>query len=361
MKTTDLQIRIVSMTDLPNGAESVLLKIAIAVNGELIFVCKNKGNSLIIPDSLQKTYLSNGSLFGGLIKLVKRLRKLDNNHIVMSTHPSVNVLLGFFKRIGYLNAKLIVRECTSVFTRFYGVKKLAYLALYKVGYPGVDLVICQTDIMKNQLLIHNPFLNGKNIVVRPNPVDLEKLASLAQLPLDNVESQDKYICSAGRLIPEKGFDILIKAFSLLHKKHPELKLYILGEGKEKEALMELIKENNLSEVVLLKGHISNPAPYFKNAKLCVVSSRIEGFPNVLLEMMALNSSVVSTLCAGGISSIPHIIKAKADNVEDLEEAMRQALIRVKKAEANELNPHIDYLNERKPSHFAQSILDAIAP
>lgn len=348
------------MTDLPNGAENVLLKMAIAVNGELMFVCKSKGNSLIIPDNLQKTYLSHRSIFSGVIKLVQGLRKLNNNHIVMSTHPSVNVLLGFLKRIGYLKAKLIVRECTSVFTRFYGLKKLVYLVLYKLGYPGVDLVICQTEIMKNQLLIHNPFLNGKNIVVRPNPIDLEKLVSLAQLPLDYVESQVKYICSAGRLIPEKGFDILIKAFNLLHKKHPELKLYIFGEGKEKEKLNEIIKENNLSEIVILKGYTSNPAPYFKNAKLCVVSSRVEGFPNVLLEMMALNSSVVSTLCAGGISSIPHIITAKTDNVEDLEASMHQALICSEKSDTNEFNPHVDFLNERTPSHYAQSVLEAIA-
>lgn len=359
MKINNSLIHIISMTDLPNGAESVLLKLAIAVKGELIFVRKNVGNSLIIPDSQKRTYLSNTSLLRGLIKLIKELRKLDNKHIVMSTHPSINVFLGFLKRIGYLKPKLIVRECTSVFTRFHGLKKLAYLMLYKMGYPGVDLVICQTDLMKSQLLIHNPFLSKKNVVVRPNPVDTEKLLSLAQLPLTDIESQENYICSAGRLIPEKGFDILIEAFVNLHQKHPDLKLFILGEGKEKEALSELIKEKNLQEAVILKGHILNPAPYFKNARLCVVSSRMEGFPNVLLEMMALNSNVVSTLCAGGIYSIPNIITAKANNVEDLEKAMHQALIHSEKYQTTEFNPHADYLNDRKPSHFAQSILDAI--
>lgn len=359
MKIENQQMQIISLTDAPNGAETVLLKLAIAVRGKLIFLKKNKTHRLSIPSDIRVQYLSERHIVFGLIKLLVNLRKFSNWHILMSTHPYLNALLGIAKRLGILKSQLIVRECTSVFTRFYGLKKLAYLVLYRLGYTGVDLMICQTDVMKSQLLIHNPFLRDKRIIVQPNPVDSENLLSLALTPLNEDEVQEEYICSAGRLIPEKGFDILIKAFKIIHQRNPKLKLYILGEGREEQSLKELIKSNNLQDTVLLKGHISNPAPYFKNAKLCVVSSVIEGFPNVLLEMMALNPYVVSTLCAGGISSIPNIIKAKANSVEDLVEAIRQCLIITEQTEKNQNNPHGDYLNARNPKHFAHSILDSL--
>lgn len=350
------KINLISLSDKPGGAENVLLKMAISVRGELIFIAKSKDIHLDIPDNLSRQYLSNKNILVGMIKLIPFLGKLKKDEIVMSTHPYLNAYLGFFKRIGFLKTQLIVRECTSVFTRFYGVKKLAYQIIYKIGYPAVDLVICQTDVMKTQLMNHNRFLDPTRVIVQPNPVDVEKMILLGNLPLIEQERKDEFICTAGRLIPEKGFDILIKAFEIVHQSYPNLKLYILGEGKEKPALTQLIAHCGLQRAVVLKGHISNPAPYFKNAKLCVVSSLTEGFPNVLLEMMALNPAVVSTICAGGINSIPNISTVEVNNIEALATAMLETL----KNNQPKHNPHLEFLLERSPKNFAKSTLSALA-
>ena len=63
----------------------------------------------------------------------------------------------------------------------------------------------------------------------------------------------------------------------------------------------------------------------KNSNVCVVSSRIEGFPNVLLEMMSVNNNVVSTLCSGDIESISGIYKAKTHDVLDLSLKIKECL------------------------------------
>ncbi|MFZ4263637.1 glycosyltransferase [Sphingobacterium sp. HJSM2_6] len=355
MRANFKQTNIISLTDMAGGAENVMLKLAKAVNAKLIFVKKSSESRLDIPNQISVKYLSNGSIILGLLKLIPLLVKFKEDEILMSTHPYLNAFLGFFKRIGYLKTQLIVRECTSVFTRFSGLKKITYLFLYRLGYPAADLVICQTDIMKDQLLKHNVFISQNRVLVQQNPLDLSEMYFLAKQ--FNIHEEAEFICAAGRLIPEKGFDILIKTFKIIHKSYPQLKLFLLGEGRERSALIKLIEDHNLQSAVFLKGYIANPAPYFKSAKLCVVSSLKEGFPNVLLEMMALNQSVVSTICAGGISTIPNITTVEVNNVEALAQAILNTLLKPK---IQNYNPHLNYLQERSVEKFAKSIFIALA-
>ncbi|MBT2561450.1 glycosyltransferase [Pedobacter sp. ISL-68] len=356
MTTPEKRMIFISLTDAPNGAENVLLMMATAVNGEMYFLKKHPFTGLKISEGISKRYLSKKTIFWGFVKLVPILRKYKKDDVLMSTHPYLNAFLGFLKLIGYLRSKLIVRECTSVFTRFTGIKKRIYQIIYRIGYPAVDLVVCQTTLMKMQLLDHNSFLSKHKILVQPNPVDFNKIIAKSDQPLINGDAKLDFICSAGRLIPEKGFPILIKAFKLIQQEYPKLKLLVLGEGKERASLINIIEENNLSDSVFLKGQIDNPAPYFKQAKLCVVSSIKEGFPNVLLEMMSVNSAVVSTLCAGGISEIPAITKVEVNNVEALAKAMGEKL---KHNQNPDAETAMQYLYGRRPEIFAQSILNAL--
>ena len=357
MKANITKIYYILLTDAPGGAENVILMMAKNREGKLIFARSNP-ISLNIPENLETKYLSRNSILLGLIKLIPILGKLKKDEIVMSTHPYLNAILGITKRIGYLKTQLIVRECTSVFSRFSGIKKLIYLLIYRLGYPAADLVVCQTELMKEQFLEHNSFIDQRRVLVQPNPVDLKRLKTLSQQSLSDNEKQTEFICTAGRLIPEKGFDILIQAFKIVREENPNLELLILGEGPERNKLNALIENNNLQNAVILKGHISNPAPYFKNAKICVVSSIKEGFPNVLLEMMSLNNAVISTLCAGGISSIPNITKVEVNNIKALANAIKNELLIIHKSD---FNSNLDYLEKRSPAIFTTSILNALIP
>jgi glycosyltransferase involved in cell wall biosynthesis len=356
MNTPQQKKIFISLTDAPNGAENVLLMMATAVIGEMFFLKKHTFSGLKVSEAISKRYLSKKTIFWGFVKLVPLIRKYKKEDVIMSTHPYLNAFLGFLKRIGYLRSKLIVRECTSVFTRFTGIKRRIYKIIYRMGYPAVDLVVCQTELMKKQLLENNKFLSESKVLVQPNPIDFNKIIAKSAQPLINGDAKLDFICSAGRLIPEKGFPVLIKAFKMIQKEHPKLKLLLLGEGKDRDLLTNIIQENNLSDSVFLKGQIDNPAPYFKQAKLCVVSSIKEGFPNVLLEMMSVNNAVVSTLCAGGINEIPAIAKVEVNNVEALAEAMSKTL-KHKQNQSAEIT--MQYLYGRRPEIFAQSILNAL--
>jgi glycosyltransferase involved in cell wall biosynthesis len=173
--------------------------------------------------------------------------------------------------------------------------------------------------MKDQFIKNLPFISKKiNIKTIPNPINLEKTL---QPNTDFILNED-FIVAAGRLIDEKGFDILIDAFNLLQNDYSNLKLVILGEGPLRSQLETKIRNLNLADKVLLPGRVSNVLAYFNLAKVCVVSSRVEGFPNVLLEMMSQNTKVVSTKCAGGIDELEGVFVAEVNDITGLVEHLK---------------------------------------
>ncbi|WP_127019350.1 glycosyltransferase [Flagellimonas beolgyonensis] len=274
-----------------------------------------------------------------------------------STQTLINSAVGLFKRIGFLKkTKVVVRESNSIFKLLKGIKLQRYKLGYKIGYQKVDLVICQTVFMKEQLLESIPWLRSKKVVVIENPIDLEDIAEKSKVPMPELSQSPPYIVAAGSLHPKKGFDILIDAFERIKDKWPKLNLYILGEGAQRPFLEEKIKALNLNNRVYLKGFQTNVFPFFKMAQSCVMSSRIEGFPNVLLQMMSQNNSVVSTLSAGGIDKIPGIYTCPTKDVEALAISMENAMVNDNSAKRAIFN---EYLEKRSVQSFYEKIMGEI--
>lgn len=271
---------------------------------------------------------------------------------IFTSHVYTTGLIGILLRIKLIRAKnFVARESTSIFTRFKGLKLLSYKLFYWLGYKKVDLLICQTNYMKDQLVKGIPKIEDlTNIKVIPNPINFS-LIKEKENQVFNENLPDKFIVSAGRLIHEKGYDILINAFAKLKPDFPNFKLLILGEGKLREELSNQIASLNLENEVILQGFVQNVYPYFKSATACVVSSRVEGFPNVLLQMMSQNSRVVSTTCAGGIDEIPGIQLSETNNENSLKEAIYNALT----SKNNSRGLFDEYLKNRDLSSFFKTV------
>lgn len=112
-----------------------------------------------------------------------------------------------------------------------------------------------------------------------------------------------YIIGVGRLVDQKGFDILINSFSKLLEMGNDLNLLILGEGENRVALENLIKSLKIESRVFLPGHVKNIIPYLQKAKLFVLSSRYEGFGMVIVEAMMCGAPVLAFNCPEGPSEI----------------------------------------------------------
>ena len=141
--------------------------------------------------------------------------------------------------------------------------------------------------------------------VIPNPVSVPLDAGLAR-----TDRRKKTVIAMGRLAPEKGFDRLIAAFSMVAANHPGWSLTIWGEGDDRQTLERLRDRLDLQGRVTLPGWTPDPFTEMREAGLFVLSSRYEGFPMVLCEAMACGVPVVSFDCPGP----RHIVRDGIDGI-----------------------------------------------
>lgn len=130
-----------------------------------------------------------------------------------------------------------------------------------------------------------------------NFMDLENIILKSKEPLD--KNFGEYIISVGSLTENKNHKLLIESFSeLKREKKINEKLIILGEGKEKENLENLIKKENMENEIFLLGQRKNPYNYIKNSKLYVITSKNEGFSLTSIEAMILEKMAIATKTNG---------------------------------------------------------------
>jgi GalNAc-alpha-(1->4)-GalNAc-alpha-(1->3)-diNAcBac-PP-undecaprenol alpha-1,4-N-acetyl-D-galactosaminyltransferase len=139
----------------------------------------------------------------------------------------------------------------------------------------------------------------RRVVVIPNPF----VPPPPESPARAEATQPPALIAVGRLHHDKGFDILLKAFSLLGNEHPEWRLTVLGEGEERGRLEMLRDELRLGGRVSFPGRVKDPYTLLQRASLFVLPSRTEGFPLALCEALACGLPAVCTDCAGGVRDI----------------------------------------------------------
>jgi glycosyltransferase involved in cell wall biosynthesis len=171
-------------------------------------------------------------------------------------------------------------------------------------YPHIDRIIAVSEGVRQDTLAVSG-VDQAQVVVARNPVITPRLIEAAAAPVPHPWLDDPeypVILAAGRLTLQKDFTTLLRAFADLCKQRP-CRLIILGDGRQRETLLELSHELGIAEALALPGFTPNPYAYMKRADLFVLSSRWEGSPNVLTEAMALGTPVVSTDCPSGPSEL----------------------------------------------------------
>ncbi|QIU95145.1 glycosyltransferase [Bacteroides faecium] len=167
----------------------------------------------------------------------------------------------------------------------------------KKVYQIFNKVVCVSDSVKKVMISYY----GLNNVVRIyNIVDSEiiKDRSLEKTNL-SINKNVFNMISIGRLVPQKGYDRLIKICVMLRDElEVRFRLYLIGEGEECDNLQSLILKNKLGEYVTLLGFKKNPYIYLAQMDLFVCSSRCEGYSLAIAESMVLGIPVVSTDCSG---------------------------------------------------------------
>jgi glycosyltransferase involved in cell wall biosynthesis len=162
-----------------------------------------------------------------------------------------------------------------------------------------DALTCVSKDMVDQY--RTVFRNNPHVAVY-NIVDDKRSREMMAEPVQHAWLDDprlEVLVAAGRLAPWKGFPDLIRAVRLLVDRGRDVRLLILGDGPMRAELEALVRELGLENNVELLGYVGNPLKYFARAKVFVLSSLVEGLPNVLVEAMMCGCTPVATDCPTG--------------------------------------------------------------
>lgn len=274
-----------------------------------LILFKKKGENLkYINDEINIIDLNSTLGIKGILKLLKVLKQ-EKPDIVYTSLGPLNAVLSLFLFL-FKKTKFIARETNipSVINTMKKKEKNFYYIiinyLYELTYKNYDTIICQSDDMKKDLIVNYSIPQNKIIKIN-NLVDInriEELSNYKDKKIGEYFSTDKvYGIALGRLTEQKGFDLLIEKSKSL--KNSNIVIYILGEGEQYKFLNNQIKNYGLENNVKLLGFKENPYLYLKRADFFVLPSRVEGFPNALIEALAVGLPAIVNNCKGGINEI----------------------------------------------------------
>ena len=164
------------------------------------------------------------------------------------------------------------------------------------AYRSFEKVVCVSKAVET---VMQKDYGLANTAVIYNPVDIEAVCTLAmkECPVD-IEPTCFNIVAVGRLVPQKGFDELIRAVGEIVRGHPNVNLFIVGEGSERLRLERMIEACDAKDHIYLTGFMTNPYALMSRANLYVCSSRAEGFSLTVAEALALGLPIISMNCLG---------------------------------------------------------------
>lgn len=219
-----------------------------------------------------------------------------------------------------------------------------------------DKIICVSKEVADDQII-NFKASKRKIQVIYNFVDLQQIKQEKFIPKNN----SKIIVTVGRLEEQKNQKSLIKSFGEVLKIYPNVKLWILGRGSEEEKLKVLIKKLNLENNIFLLGFKRNIYKYLKQADIFVLTSKYEGFGNVLIEAMACGIPVISTDCSAGPREIIAPDTDYRQKAEKVDKCMYGILIpqiknsnysiKLKKEEKNITKAILEILDNKKLEEY----------
>ncbi len=173
------------------------------------------------------------------------------------------------------------------------------------------------------------------------------------------------LLAAGRMEPVKQFDRLIRAWA---DASPSGKLVILGDGRERPTLLALVKDLGMADRILLPGYETHMYPWLKAASACVISSRREGFPYIMVESLLAHCPVISTPVSGVGDFLPASCLANSDNIGDLSNLITTCLnsaVPLRELQANSFTRAAETLTldamTAKIERFYRNLTDAPSP
>jgi len=217
------------------------------------------------------------------VRFVRRLHR--GSGILVTTRPGLNMLVADLRPPGWVTVGL---EQMNL-----GHHRAQVRAAIRSRYARLDTLVALTGA---DVAAYDKLLDGNGALAQiPNTVH-----PAGGAPAD---TEAKIVLAAGRLVPQKGFDYLIDAYSMVARDHPDWRLRVCGNGEWRERLAQQVANHGLDDLIELAPAAANLPAEMERASVFVLSSRYEGFPLVLLEAMSKGMAAVAFDCPTGPADI----------------------------------------------------------
>lgn len=296
------------------GAAKIALNLSeqYLLEGHDVYIIRTDGNSKdpdfsSLPAGLKVIRLPKIALhhflrpFVNAFLLLKHFRKLQPDAIMAVRHDAT-VVSSLAWRLNGRMGRFVIRDINPI-TKTLN-RNGVMIAMIRAAYRAASAVIANsTDVA--EALKAKRWLDPARIHTIDNPVVSKSFYEKAAAPVNDNwlnKSDSPLIITIGRLDKMKDQATLIRAFDIL-RKQTEARLMLIGDGSEAANLQQLVNSLHLEQDVKLAGAMDNPYPFLKQAAIFALSSRYEGFGNVLVEALSLGKKVISTACTGGPAHI----------------------------------------------------------
>jgi len=257
-----------------------------------------------VPEDVEVMSLKKGFYRYGLqwlifVPLTEILNK-ERPDVVISFMWYPNLIVSLARLLSRGKGKIIISERVSLSFSFGFVGDLLRTLGIRLFYRKADTIIVNSRGMMHELK-ERFHLAEEKIKVIYNPVDTKRIEELGKEEVNHPWFKENIpiIIAMGRLTAQKGFNYLIDALRVLVDMGVNCRLCIMGEGEDKERLHNQTVRLDIHERVAFLGFQKNPYKSLARSSVFVLSSLHEGFPNALLEAMALGVPSVATMCPTG--------------------------------------------------------------
>ncbi|MCC9043603.1 glycosyltransferase [Myroides sp. M-43] len=317
------------------GVERVTLNIINSLDFhkyEVHLLILEKGNNTLLSSvSSLASILEIGkpSLRKASFELYKALKQI-NPDVVFTSFNHISLFIGVLKMLYGFKFKTIVRLNSLPSNKLVSNKRdKIYDVFFSKVVKKSNVVISQSNEMTQEVAQYYNLDITKIETIR-NPIDQNAIVRYSSEECDVLFDREYFnLVAIGSLSSVKGFDLLIEAiYNIKTKDVCDYRLYIIGENRETNEdyhakLENLIRKLDLEKEVFLLGYQSNPYTFLKNADAFVLSSRKEGFPNVVLEALVLKKPCLVTDCVD-LSDVvcgDRGLVVKKDSVKELEKGI----------------------------------------
>lgn len=259
-----------------------------------------------VPSRVRFVDLNAPRLITSIRPLATYLRR-ERPCAILSAMAEANCVAVWARMLSHTRPRLVLSQHTNMSTAAANepaARKRRLPFFCRWTYPRAEAVVAVSAGVANDLAATIGF-QRQHVRVIYNPVVTSAMLSESHEPLGHPwfkPGEPPVVLGVGRLVRQKDFSTLIRAFAILRRQRAA-RLVILGEGEERRALTDLTKELNIDQDVALPGFVPNPFNYMRASSVFALSSRWEGFGDVVAEALACGTRVVSTDCRSGPAEI----------------------------------------------------------